>query len=81
MILRFSLEDEVIVRSLLKQLPKKQRKAIILRFWEGYLIEEVATKLKISWREADKLITTGLLKIKKECMAHPRSSKKTTLAA
>ena len=73
--LLFSLEDRVIVRSLIKGLPEKQKKAIILHFWKNQSISKVAKKMDINWEEAEKIITKGLLKIKKQCMEHPRCSR------
>ena len=75
MITKFSEGDKVIVRSLLRKLPLKQRKAIILRFWHNYSISDVARELRISWKKSYKMITGGLVKLRKECMAQPRFSR------
>ena len=70
----FLNEDRVIVRSLLKKLSFKQRRAIILRFWYRQSISDVARTLRITWDETDKIITKALSTLKTECMAQPRFS-------
>jgi DNA-directed RNA polymerase specialized sigma24 family protein len=36
------------------------QRAIYLRFWENYEIEEIANELRISWDQADRLIENAL---------------------
>ena len=43
--------------------PSGQR-AISLRFWEYYTIEEISKTLRISWDQTDKLIEKSLLELK-----------------
>lgn len=71
----FSTEDQIIARSLLRRLPPKQRKAVILRFWHNYSIFEIAKALRVTWGEADKIIKDALLNLKKDCMKQPRFSR------
>lgn len=71
----FSAEDQVIVRSLLKRLPSKQKKAIVLRFWHNYSIFEIAKSLRVSWGEADVLLKDAMISLKKDCIRHPRFSR------
>ena len=71
----FSIEDQAIARSLLRKLPPKQRKVMVLRFWHNYSIFEIAKALRITWGEADKIIKEVLLNLKKECMKQPRFSR------
>jgi DNA-directed RNA polymerase specialized sigma24 family protein len=71
----FTQEDQVIARSLLKRLPPKQKKAIVLRFWHNYSIFEIAKSLRLTWGETDSLIKDALLKMKKDCMKQPRFSR------
>ncbi len=68
---RFLIEDDMIVRSLVKQLPRQQRKAILLRFWKDYSLPEIAMNLNITTKKASKLLKKGLLKIKFGCIEHP----------
>lgn len=72
---KFSVEDQIIARSLSRKLRPRQRKAIILRFWHEYTIFEVAKSLRVSWEEADKTIKVALAKLKQECMAQPHFSR------
>ena len=67
---KFSSGNQMIIRSLLRKLPKQQKKAIILRFWEDQSIDEIAGTLKISWDDANELIENGLLLLKKEFIAN-----------
>ena len=72
---KFTEEDQVTARSLLKKLPPKQKKAIVLRFWHNYSVFEIARSLRVTWGEADSLIKDALLKMKKDCMKQPRFSR------
>lgn len=44
----------------LSELPPRGQRAINLRFWENYTIEEISSELRISWDEADQLIERSL---------------------
>ena len=72
---KFSIEDQIIARLLSRNLPPKQRKAIVLRFWYDYSIFEIAKSLRMSWEEADRTLKNALAKLKKDCMEQPRFSK------
>lgn len=78
---KFSTEDQIIVRSLLKKLPPRQRKVIILRFWHNHSVSEIARKMKITWEETEKLLNDGLSKLKEDCMDQPRFSRALSLIA
>ncbi len=71
----FTLVDQVIARALLRKLPPKQRKALVLRFWHNYTLVEVAKSLRVSWGEADEIMKSALLALKDECMKQPRFSR------
>ena len=75
MLTEFSTEDQLIARSLLKKLPPRQKKALVLRFWYNYSIFEVAKSLRLSWGETDSLIKDALMSLKKDCMRQPRFSR------
>lgn len=72
---KFSVEDQIIARSLSRKLRPRQKKAIVLRFWHDYSIFEVAKSLRVSWEEADKTIKDALAKLKQECMEQPHFSR------
>lgn len=72
---KFSVEDQIIARSLSRKLRPRQRKAIILRFWHDYTIFEVAKSLRVSWEKADEIIKEALVKLKHECVEQPHFSK------
>lgn len=76
----FSSRDHVIARSLMKQLPPKQRKAVVLRFWHNYSIFEIAKSLRVTWVEADKILSKALVKMKRECVKQPHFSKSKKLS-
>lgn len=46
------------------ELSSVAQRAIYLRFWENYEIEEIAKELNISWDQADKLIENTLKDLK-----------------
>ena len=64
------VNEEISIRdynTLYKQLlllSWKQQLVIQLRFWENYSIYQVARELGISWKEADALIDSALLKLR-----------------
>lgn len=74
MTVKFSVEDQVIARSLSRKLRPRQRKAIVLRFWHNYTIFEVAKTLGLTWEQADRTIKDALTKLKRECVEQPHFS-------
>ena len=75
MTVKFSVEDQIIARSLSRKLKPRQRKAIVLRFWHDYTIFEVAKTLGMTWEQADKTIKDALAKLKQECVEQPHFSR------
>lgn len=55
--------DSQLLQALLGLSPQAQR-AINLRFWERYTIEEVSEVLRITWDEADNLIERSLKELR-----------------
>ncbi|MDE3270100.1 MAG: sigma factor-like helix-turn-helix DNA-binding protein [Pseudomonadota bacterium] len=74
MTVKFSVEDQIIARSLSRKLKPRQRKAIVLRFWHSYSIFEVAKTLGMTWEQADRTIKDALAKLKHECAEQPHFS-------
>ena len=72
---KFSYADQTIIRSLLRKLPCKYRKAIILRFWHEYSISDIAKILRITWVEADFVIEKALIELKTNCLKQPNFSR------
>ena len=75
MVAKFSVEDQIIARSLSRKLKPKQRRAVLMRFWHDCSIFEIARSLGISWDEADRMIKDALGKLKQGCTAQPHFSK------
>lgn len=75
MSVKFSVEDQVIAKSLSEKLCPRQQKAIILRFWHDSSIFEVAKSLGVTWEEADRIIKGALAKLKQGCVEQPHFSK------
>lgn len=46
------------------ELSSSAQRAIFLRFWENYEIEEIANELNISWDQADQLLENALTDLK-----------------
>ena len=72
---KFSVEDQIIARSLSRKLLPKQRQAVMLRFWHDCSIFEIARSLGVTWDEADRMIKDALSKLKQGCMAQPHFSR------
>ena len=75
MVAKFSVEDQIIARSLSRKLRPKQRQAVMLRFWHDCSIFEIAKFLGVTWDEADKIISDALARLKEQCLAHSRFSR------
>lgn len=67
-----SKDDAWVLKTLINQLPPKQRRAITLRFWGQQSIFEIAAAMRVTWGEADELLNVAIQNLKKECMNHPR---------
>lgn len=59
-----SMEPGSSLLAALKGLPPQGQRAINLRFWENYTIEEIAEELCISWDEADLLIEQSIISLR-----------------
>lgn len=55
--------DSSLLQALTELSPQGQR-AINLRFWENYTIEEISEELRMSWDEADELIEQSLKQLR-----------------
>lgn len=55
--------DSPLLEALTRLSPEAQR-AINLRFWENHTIEEIASKLRMSWEQTDQLIEKTLLELR-----------------
>lgn len=62
----FSNIDKGILQHLLSRLEDEERIAIYLRYWEKYLIQEVAQVLHRSWSYTDQLIEKSIKKLRIE---------------
>lgn len=59
-----SLGARSLVLQALSELSPEAQRALYLRFWENYLIEEISDDLKITWDAADRLIEMSLKQLK-----------------
>lgn len=71
----FHAKDYDIVRSAVARLPKVERLAITLRFWEHYTLDEVAQELGVTWREVEDIIAKALVTLRQVCIGDPRFSR------
>ena len=71
----FTELDKKIAVAMLRKLPVKQKKALVMRFWLGFQVEEVASRLRMTWAEADQLISNGLDQLRSMCMVQPKFRK------
>ena len=59
-----SIEAGSTLLDALSILPPQAQRAIYLRFWENYTIEEISKHMRISWDQANRLIETSLRQLK-----------------
>ncbi|MCY4644969.1 MAG: sigma-70 region 4 domain-containing protein [Bacteriovoracales bacterium] len=71
----FSIWDRAILTAMIRRLPKKQRRAVYLRFWFDMTIQQIARKMRLSWSESHQLIEEGVSRLKDLCLRHPTFSK------
>lgn len=55
-----SLDPGSPLLAALKGLPPQAQRAVFLRFWENFSIEEIADELRVSWDHADFLIDESI---------------------
>ena len=58
-----SVDGDSPLLEALVALPPYHQKAIYLRFWENFSIGEIASSLKLTWEQTDKLIEESLLRL------------------
>jgi DNA-directed RNA polymerase specialized sigma24 family protein len=59
-----SLDSQTPLFSALTKLSPQGQRAINLRFWENYTIEEISETLRMTWDQTDKLIEKSLLELR-----------------
>jgi DNA-directed RNA polymerase specialized sigma24 family protein len=59
-----SLSVESPLFDAITRLSPQGQRAINLRFWENYTIEEISEKLRMSWDQTDQLIEKSLLELR-----------------
>lgn len=59
-----SLDLESPLFQALTRLSPEAQRAINLRFWENYTIEEISSVLRMSWDQVDQLIEKSLLDLR-----------------
>ena len=67
----FSELDKKILIAMVRRLHTKQRRAITLQYWENMRTHEIATKMRLPWKESYKLVSEGLKELKGLCERHP----------
>jgi len=58
--------SQIFLKKFLAQLNCRERKAIYLRFWVPYSIEEVAREMEVSWEQANQLIESSIAKLRED---------------
>lgn len=59
-----SLDTRTELFAALTRLSPERQRAINLRFWENYTIEEISETLRMSWDQTDQLIEQALLELR-----------------
>ncbi|MGE4130532.1 MAG: hypothetical protein AB7F86_02795 [Bdellovibrionales bacterium] len=52
------------LKTLLPELPEKALMAVHLRFWENYLIQEIAITIGLSWDETDRILEDAIKQLR-----------------
>ena len=72
---QFTSLDHIIVRRVLKRMPRFLSQIITMRFWWNYSLLDIAEEFGISELDADRLIERGLREIRNECLQTPAFSR------
>ena len=67
----FENRDIEAIRIHLGTLPPLELKAIILRYWGSYSIEDIASEFKKSWEDADLILERGVNRLRQSCYRDP----------
>lgn len=71
----FSEADHLIVRQAMALLPKRQLKAITLRFWERLSETEMTIAMNTDWQTVERLINSALSFLGETCLSQPEFSR------
>jgi DNA-directed RNA polymerase specialized sigma24 family protein len=71
----FSEVDHLIVRQAMALLPRRQLKALTLRYWERLSETEICIAMNTDWRTVERLITSAYERLKEICLLQPEFSR------
>jgi hypothetical protein len=72
----FSEADHLIVRQAMALLPKRQLRAVTLRYWERLSETEISIAMNTDWKTVDRLIGCAYARLKEICLCQPEFSRK-----
>ncbi|MCB0416643.1 MAG: sigma-70 family RNA polymerase sigma factor [Bdellovibrionaceae bacterium] len=78
----FSQAQHQAVRELLHELSPTEFRALALRFWGSYSLDDLSSDMNVDWDHANSILSRAMRRLKTLCLSHPafaaRLSKATT---
>jgi hypothetical protein len=71
----FSEADHLIVRQAMALLPKRQLKAVTLRYWERLSETEITIAMNTDWQTVERLLKTAFTFLCQTCLSQPEFSR------
>ena len=67
----FSPAEHEAVRELLLELSPTEFRALALRFWGSYSVEDLSSEMNVDWDRADSILSRAMRRLKSLCLSHP----------
>lgn len=71
----FSSQDHAIVKQAMSRLDGREKCVVLLRFWEGNTVSQIAEILDIPLQEVICYLSRALKKLKPACLGNPEFSR------
>ena len=67
----FSPAEHKAVRELLHELSPTEFRALALRFWGSYSVEDLSSDMNVDWDHANSILSRAMKALKSKCLSHP----------
>ena len=67
----FSPAEHQAVRELLHELSPTEFRALVLRFWGSYSVNDISSDLNVNWDHAHTILSRAMKSIKGKLLSHP----------
>ena len=67
----FSTAEHQAVRELLHELSPTEFRALVLRFWGSYSVNDISSDLNVNWDHAHTILSRAVKCLKAKCLSHP----------